>query len=159
MTRLQWLRSIAGILQAYWGNPRSNSVRRADFQVQIKNRYCTEGFYLMGYNARLVRWKSTDVSQENVASIFSYLHPASLLLGSFVDPEGGDKMLFRNVGCLSTDYTALYPRRWPLVWEPQIQRILYVPNIRSNDALYLYSRGSILHGLNRVQGTTYRGFP
>jgi hypothetical protein len=27
------------------------------------------------------------------------------------DPEGGGDMLLRNVGGLSTDYTALYPRR------------------------------------------------
>jgi hypothetical protein len=33
------------------------------------------------------------------------------LLGSFFDPEDGDDMLLRNVGSLSTDYTALYPRR------------------------------------------------
>jgi hypothetical protein len=27
------------------------------------------------------------------------------------DPEDGDGMFFRNVGLLSTDYMALYPRK------------------------------------------------
>jgi hypothetical protein len=27
-------------------------------------------FYLLGYNVRVAHWKSTDVSQEHVASIF-----------------------------------------------------------------------------------------
>jgi hypothetical protein len=29
----------------------------------------------------------------------------------FFDPEDGRGMLLRNIGCLSTDNTALYPRR------------------------------------------------
>jgi hypothetical protein len=29
----------------------------------------------------------------------------------FFDPEDGDDMFLRNVGCISTDYTASYPRR------------------------------------------------
>jgi hypothetical protein len=35
---------------------------------------------------------------------------AGMLLG-FFDSEGGGYMFLRNVGWLSTDYTALYPRR------------------------------------------------
>jgi hypothetical protein len=31
--------------------------------------------------------------------------------GLFFDPEDGSDMFIRNVGWLSTDYTALYPRR------------------------------------------------
>jgi hypothetical protein len=34
------------------------------------------------------------------------------LLGLFFDPEDGGEMFLRNVGRLSTDYTALYPRRY-----------------------------------------------
>jgi hypothetical protein len=29
----------------------------------------------------------------------------------FFDPEDGGDMCLRNVGCISTDYTALHPRR------------------------------------------------
>jgi hypothetical protein len=40
--------------------------------------------------------------------------PASscFLLGLFFDPENGWDMFLRNVGWLSTDYTASYPRRY-----------------------------------------------
>jgi hypothetical protein len=34
------------------------------------------------------------------------------LAGLFSDPENGGDMFLRNVGWLSTDYTALYPRRF-----------------------------------------------
>jgi hypothetical protein len=37
---------------------------------------------------------------------------AGFLLGLFFDSEYGGDMFFRNVGWLSTDYTALYPRRY-----------------------------------------------
>jgi hypothetical protein len=36
---------------------------------------------------------------------------AGLLLGLLFDPEDGSDMLSRNVGRLSQDCTALYPRR------------------------------------------------
>jgi hypothetical protein len=36
---------------------------------------------------------------------------AGYLLGLFFDPEDRDDMFLRNVGWLSTDYMALYPRR------------------------------------------------
>jgi hypothetical protein len=36
---------------------------------------------------------------------------ADVLLGLFFDPEDGGDIFFRNVGWLSMDYTALYPRR------------------------------------------------
>jgi hypothetical protein len=37
---------------------------------------------------------------------------AAFLLGLFLDPEDGGHMFLRNVGFLSTNYTALSPRRW-----------------------------------------------
>jgi hypothetical protein len=37
---------------------------------------------------------------------------AGFLLGSFLDPEDGGYMLFRNVGWLATDYKKLYSRRY-----------------------------------------------
>jgi hypothetical protein len=36
---------------------------------------------------------------------------AAISLGLFFYPEDGGDMFLRNVGWLSTDYTALYPRR------------------------------------------------
>jgi hypothetical protein len=42
--------------------------------------------------------------------LYYQLH-TGVFLGSFFDPEDGGDMILRNVGCLSTDYTALYPRR------------------------------------------------
>jgi hypothetical protein len=41
-----------------------------------------------------------------------YLLDTSFLLGFSFDPEYGADMFFRNVGWLSPDYTALYPRRY-----------------------------------------------
>jgi hypothetical protein len=34
------------------------------------------------------------------------------LLGLFFDPDDGDNMFLRNIGWHSTDYMALYPRRY-----------------------------------------------
>jgi hypothetical protein len=41
------------------------------------------------------------------------LPPAYLLVLAeiFFDPEDGGDMFLRNVGCISTDYTASHPRR------------------------------------------------
>jgi hypothetical protein len=33
------------------------------------------------------------------------------MLGFFFAPEGGGDIFIRNIGLLSTEYTALYPRR------------------------------------------------
>jgi hypothetical protein len=48
-------------------------------------------------------------------SIHKFLLATCLLAGScwiFFDPEDGGDMFLRNVGCISTDYTASHPRRW-----------------------------------------------
>jgi hypothetical protein len=74
-----------------------------------------------------VRWKSTDVSEEYVAHIFGVEEKAEqetnvkakckqrfragLFLGLHFNPDDGDDMFLQNVCWLSTDYTALYPRR------------------------------------------------
>jgi hypothetical protein len=64
--------------------------------------------------------------RRNIASIFRIeenfsknqqvafcLPPAYLLVLAkiFFDPEDGGDMFLRNVGCISTDYTASHPRR------------------------------------------------
>jgi hypothetical protein len=36
---------------------------------------------------------------------------AGFLLGLFFDPKKGSDILVRNIGGLSTDYMALYPRK------------------------------------------------
>jgi hypothetical protein len=41
-----------------------------------------------------------------------YLFRAGILLVLFFNPEVGGDMFLRNVGWLSTDYTALYPKRY-----------------------------------------------
>jgi hypothetical protein len=52
--------------------------------------------------------------------IFCYLlHPDSLL-GLFFDRVGEGEMFLRNVGCLSTDYSALYPKKlYSVTFSPQ----------------------------------------
>jgi hypothetical protein len=59
-----------------------------------------------------VRWKQSPAC---------YLLHAGFLLCLFFDTENGGDMFLRNVCWLSTDYTALYPRRQnsSLLWEPQ----------------------------------------
>jgi hypothetical protein len=39
------------------------------------------------------------------------IRAAGFLLGLFFDPEDGGDMFLRNVGRLSKNYTALYPKR------------------------------------------------
>jgi hypothetical protein len=43
-------------------------------------------------------------------SVCHLIH-AGFLLGLFFDPEDGGDMFLLNIGSLSIDYTALYPRR------------------------------------------------
>jgi hypothetical protein len=59
--------------------------------------------------------KTTDVSEEHIASIFSpkigQQETSVKAECLFFDPEDGGGMFLRNVGWLSADYTALYLRR------------------------------------------------
>jgi hypothetical protein len=58
-------------------------------------------------------WDITPRSPLKVNRRFgSHLLSRWFLAGLFFDREDGGDMFFRNVGWLSTDYTALYPRRW-----------------------------------------------
>jgi hypothetical protein len=61
--------------------------------------------YLPGYNA--VYSVKVGSKQSRRPTCFH----AGILLCLFFDPEDGGDMFLRNVGRLSTDYTALYPRR------------------------------------------------
>jgi hypothetical protein len=58
----------------------------------------------------VVRWKSTDVSEELFASIFKLF--ASFLLDFLFDPEDGGGIFLLNVAWLSPDYMTPYTRRY-----------------------------------------------
>jgi hypothetical protein len=106
---------------------------------------------LGGPQRRLVHWKPTDVSEQRVASIFgverakqtSVKQVASCL---FFDLEIGSYMFLRNVGWLSTDCTALYPRRQnssqPSLWEPQILYYLLLNSVMDS-LINLFVLGSL----------------
>jgi hypothetical protein len=65
-----------------------------------KNITSLEEFCLLVYNA-----------VSFVESTACFLLHAGSLIGLFFDPKNGGEMLFRNVSWLSTDCTALYPKR------------------------------------------------
>jgi hypothetical protein len=59
---------------------------------------------------------------------------AGFLLGLFFDPEDRGDMFLRNVGWLSTDYTALYHRIWySSIW---VLFVLKPISFRNNRKLY-----------------------
>jgi hypothetical protein len=63
-----------------------------------------------------------------LSALLSTCFHAGFLLGLFFDSEDGGDIFLRNVGWLSADYTALYPRRQyssqPPPWESQILQLL-----------------------------------
>jgi hypothetical protein len=70
----------------------------------------------------------------------TYFHSGFLFV-SFFDPEAGGNMLLRNVGWLSTGYTALYPRRENYCFEnsvPSWQKA-HSLSIKRTKALMLFS--------------------
>jgi hypothetical protein len=79
--------------------------------------------YRLGYNALLVRQNASTISEEHIVSIFrteerakqeSRIKQTAQLSASFtlgLIYEGGDLLLW-NVGLLSSDCMALYPRRY-----------------------------------------------
>jgi hypothetical protein len=65
---------------------------------------------------------------------------AGFLLGLFFNPEDGGNMFLRNFGWFSTDYTALYPRRW---------YSLYYLHLQSSVDPYILVR-FILHTIYKI---------
>jgi hypothetical protein len=58
------------------------------------------------------RWSWRVLSSGIQCKVLSTCFHSGFLLGLFFDPEDGGDMFHRNVGWLSKDYTALYPRRY-----------------------------------------------
>jgi hypothetical protein len=63
--------------------------------------------------------KSTELTEQHSVSIFGvatrvawYKFHVGFLLGLFLDHEDESDKFLRSVGCISTDYTALYPVRY-----------------------------------------------
>jgi hypothetical protein len=73
--------------------------------LEVKRRFGgTFRFHLHG--GRII--PSKKAASKQVASREFY---SGFLLGLFLDSEAGGDIFLRNVACVSTDYTALYPRR------------------------------------------------
>jgi hypothetical protein len=64
-----------------------------------------------GIYCHVIRWVSTDISEKHLAYCACYLLHVAFILGLSFDPEDGGDMFLRNIGWLSTDCTALYPRK------------------------------------------------
>jgi hypothetical protein len=85
-----------------------------------------------GIEWRVVRWKWRAVSEDDVASMLQssgsaccLLH-AGFLLALIFDLEDGDNMFPRNVGWLSRDYTALYPRKQLFIEDYCFMKYIYI---------------------------------
>jgi hypothetical protein len=64
------------------------------------------------FATRLLFHSECSTRKQNFSQLVCYLLHAGFLLGLFFDREDEGDMFHRNVGWLSTDYTALYPRRY-----------------------------------------------
>jgi hypothetical protein len=90
-------------------------------ELALPNWIWTE-YYLLGYNA-VYSFENSSTFRRKRGSACTYFDAGFLLVLFFGAEDGGDAFL-RNVGWLSTDYTAFYPRRQipsqlPL-WRPQL---------------------------------------
>jgi hypothetical protein len=76
------------------------------------------GTYRLHLQGRNISWA------RNQEALLATCFHVGFLLGLFFDPEDGGDVFLRNVSWLSTDYTALHPRRLysskPPLWEAQI---------------------------------------
>jgi hypothetical protein len=79
---------------------------------------------------------------------------AAFLLDLFFDPENGGEIFLRNVGWLSTDYTALYLRRQIFI----CIKFLNTQHARTNSYLNFERRSVCSHDIHRDAGMiTYAG--
>jgi hypothetical protein len=67
-------------------------------------------FVYIAFARRVVRYEELHTFREQGSFACCVLH-AGFLLGLLFNPEDGGDMFLPDVGWLSTDYTALYPRR------------------------------------------------
>jgi hypothetical protein len=69
-----------------------------------------------------------------------------ILLGLFFDPEDGGNMFLQNIGQLSTDYKALYPR-----WQSSTKRFVFIVSdvchlgLKNDDKVYWPNKQFICH--------------
>jgi hypothetical protein len=72
-----------------------------------------EEYHLLGCDA-VLRCNGRFGGAYRRLAVYSACHLLTcwFLLKIFFDPEDGGDMFLRNVGCISTDYTASHPRRW-----------------------------------------------
>jgi hypothetical protein len=69
-----------------------------------------EEFFLLGYNA-VWSVESQPTFRNNMSPPFQGRGISQARNQNFLLPEGGGELFLQNIGWLSTDYTALYPRR------------------------------------------------
>jgi hypothetical protein len=88
----------------YGGNLHTPVNKRNYVGFEVITAAIMKNFYLLGYIAP----KSIE---NHPTSACCKLHPG-FLPGIYFDPEDGNNISFRNICCISTEYTALYPRRY-----------------------------------------------